>query len=106
MNDNFKDEIQQFTSHVQRLDSKIDALQFSIKEDLKQFATKDDLNWLEEKIDLQCATKEDLFHLEERNDLRYATKDNFSQQKSDLIKWIFTFWISLAIMILGLYLKK
>ena len=133
MNENLKDEIQQFTSSLQRLDSKIDALQFSIREDLKPFAmkedlksfamkddlkqlaTKDDLNRLEDRIDLKfatkediklLATKEDLFRLEERNDLRYATKDNLSQQKFDLIKWIFTFWISLAIMILGLYLKK
>ena len=115
MNENLKDEIQQLTSNVQRIDSKIDALQFSIKEDLKQFATKDDLNRLEERIDLKfatkedlklLATKEDLFRLEERNALRYATKDDLSQHKFDLIKWVFTFWISLAIMILGLYLKK
>lgn len=115
MNENFKDEIQQLASDVQRLDSKIDALQFSIREDLKQLATKDDLKWLEERIDLKFAsnedlklfaTKEDLFRLEERDDLRYAAKDDLSQHKFDLIKWVFTFWIPLAIMILGLYLRK
>ena len=35
-----------------------------------------------------------------------ATKEDFHQTKIDLIKWVFVFWISLMLMIAGLYLKK
>jgi hypothetical protein len=46
------------------------------------------------------ATKEDLLKLESKLDLR------ISETKVDLIKWIFAFWITLALMIIGLYLKN
>ena len=87
--------------------AKDDLRQCATRDDLKQFATKDDLKQFATKDDLkQFATKDDLFGLEERNDLRYASKDNLAQTKYDLIKWMFTFSVSLAVMILGLYLKK
>ncbi len=35
-----------------------------------------------------------------------ATKDDLNQTKIDLIKWVFAFWITLMIMIAGLYLKS
>ena len=35
-----------------------------------------------------------------------ATKDDLHQTKIELIKWVFAFWISLIIMIAGLYIKK
>ena len=35
-----------------------------------------------------------------------ATKEDLSQTKVDLIKWIFGFFTALALMIVGLYLKK
>lgn len=52
------------------------------------------------------ATKADLSEMERRNDLRYATKDNLAQTKLDLVKWMFTFWASLVVILLGLYFKK
>ena len=36
----------------------------------------------------------------------FATKEDLHQTKIDLIKWVFAFWISLTLMIAGLYLKK
>ena len=35
-----------------------------------------------------------------------ATKEDLNQTKVDLIKWVFAFWITLMIMIAGLYIKK
>ncbi len=35
-----------------------------------------------------------------------ATKEDLQQTKVDLIKWVFAFWITLMIMIAGLYIKK
>jgi ribosomal protein L7/L12 len=35
-----------------------------------------------------------------------ATKEDLANTKVDLIKWIFAFWVALALMIIGLYLKK
>lgn len=42
------------------------------------------------------ATKDDIAKLESK----------ISETKVDLIKWVFTFFAALAIMIIGLYLKK
>jgi hypothetical protein len=46
------------------------------------------------------ATKEDLLKL--KSDL----ESKISDTKVDLIKWIFAFWMTLALMVIGLYLKK
>lgn len=35
-----------------------------------------------------------------------ATKDDLNQTKVDIIKWVFAFFITLALMIAGLYLKN
>lgn len=48
------------------------------------------------------ATKKDIADLKE-NMLRLDLK--ISEPKVDLIKWVFAFWMTLAPMILGLYLK-
>jgi len=37
---------------------------------------------------------------------RLATKEDLANTKVDLIKWIFAFWVTLALMIIGIYLKK
>lgn len=42
------------------------------------------------------ATKEDLALL----------KQDLANTKVDLIKWVFAMWVTLALMIVGLYLKK
>jgi hypothetical protein len=128
MNEDFKNEFQLVLSGLQRLDGKIDAKEdlkqfatkedvsrcatkedlnrFATKEDLNRFATKEDLLRLEDKIDQKFATKADLMAMEERNTLRYATKEDLSQVKFDLVRWTFAFWVTLTLMILGLYLTK
>ena len=35
-----------------------------------------------------------------------ATKEDLANTKNDLIKWVFAFFVTLALMIIGLYLKK
>lgn len=35
-----------------------------------------------------------------------ATKEDLSQVKVDIIKWVFAFFVTLALMIAGLYLKQ
>jgi hypothetical protein len=35
-----------------------------------------------------------------------ATKEDLHQTKIELIKWVFAFWITLILMIAGLYIKK
>jgi hypothetical protein len=37
---------------------------------------------------------------------KLATKEDLANAKVDLIKWIFAFWMTLALMVIGLYLKK
>jgi len=73
-------------------------LKFATKDDLKLLATKDDLK--------PFATKNDLLALERRDALRYATKEDLSQVKFDLVRWTFAFWVTLTLMIPGLYLTK
>ena len=34
-----------------------------------------------------------------------ATKEDLQQIKIDLIKWVFAFWVTLMLMIAGLYIK-
>jgi hypothetical protein len=35
-----------------------------------------------------------------------ATKEDLHQTKVDLIKWVFAFWVTLMLMIAGLYIRK
>ena len=37
---------------------------------------------------------------------RLATKQDLANAKVDLIKWIFALWVTLALIIAGLYLRK
>jgi hypothetical protein len=46
------------------------------------------------------ASKEDILKLENKIEAKIA------ETKFDLIKWVFAFFASLAVMIVGLYLKK
>ena len=36
----------------------------------------------------------------------FATKEDLANAKVDLIKWMFAFWITTTLMIIGLYLKN
>lgn len=42
------------------------------------------------------ATKEDIA----------ATKEDITKAKIEMIKWMFAFWVTLVLMIIGIYLKK
>ena len=46
------------------------------------------------------ATKEDIANL------RAELKTDIATSKNDMIKWVFTFFMGLALMIIGLYFKK
>lgn len=35
-----------------------------------------------------------------------ATKQDIAESKVDIIKWVFAFFVTLALMIVGLYIKK
>jgi hypothetical protein len=115
MNSNISS-LQAYTKEeIKLLDSRITLLQASMKEDMDQLdskidslrsETKTDLFRLEEKIEQKFASKADLLAMEQRQSFHYATKDNLAQTKMDLIKWMFTFWASIVLMLLGLYLKK
>jgi len=45
-------------------------------------------------------TREDLAREVSRLDLR------ISESKVDLIKWMFAFWVTLVLMLIGIYIKK
>ncbi len=49
------------------------------------------------------ATKEDV-HVLKQDILKVETK--IAESKSDLVKWMFSFFFALALMILGLYFRK
>ena len=46
------------------------------------------------------ATEDDIAHL------RTELKTDIANSKNDMIKWFFTFFMALALMIIGLYFKK
>ena len=74
---------------------------FATKEDLRNFATKEDLRTFATKEDLRnFATKEDLANV--RGELR----TEIANVKSDVIRWMFAFFVTMLLAILGLYLKK
>ena len=58
----------------------------------KNFATKTDLN--------SFATKEDFANV--RGDLR----TEIAEVKSDVLRWMFAFFVTMLLAILGLYFKK
>ena len=59
---------------------------------MRSFATKEDLR--------NFATKEDLANV--RGELR----TEIANVKSDVIRWMFAFFVTMLLAILGLYLKK
>jgi hypothetical protein len=63
---------------------------FATKEDLKSFATKEDLAILRGEF------KADKGELEVK----------IAEVKSDVIRWMFAFFVTMLLAILGLYLKK
>ena len=65
---------------------------FATKDDLTRFATKDDLT--------RFASKEDLASVKGELEVR------ISDVKSDVIRWMFAFFVTMLIAILGLYFKK
>ena len=75
-------------------ESLVDFVDFKIKENnesnLKTLATKEDIHSL----------KEDILRIEPRLD------NKISETKTDMVKWLFSFFFALALMILGLYFRK
>ena len=73
-------------------------------------------NFLTSKLGKETAENLTTFITEKINDevesrtQRLATKEDLARDlantKVDLIKWIFALWVTLALMIIGLYLKK
>ena len=48
----------------------------------------------------------DIENLRHEMNKSFASKEDLAHTKVDLIKWVFAFFVTLALMILGLYLKK
>ena len=87
------------------------------KDKAKEYVTK-----LEEVVDGKVGDKTDIFEkivTKDIDNLRqelykvFATKDDIakldvklSETKVDLIKWVFAFFATLALLVAGLYLKK
>jgi hypothetical protein len=81
--------------------TKADLNSFATKADLLSFATKADLNIFATKEDLRnFSTKEDLANV--RGDLR----TEIAEVKSDVLRWLFAFFVTMLLAILGLYFKK
>lgn len=60
------------------------------------------IEYLEKKADRKFVEKKDVLAKEDISALRSEMKE----QKSDILKWVFAFFMTLALMIAGLYLKK
>lgn len=74
---------------------------FATKDDLRNFATKDDLKNFVTKDDFKSfATKLGLANM--RGELRTEV----ANVKSDVIRWVFAFFVTVLLAVLGLYLKK
>jgi hypothetical protein len=73
------------------------------KEDLAKFAlvTKEDI------AKLALVTKEDIAKLALTTKGDLAKLDNkINETKIDIIKWIFAFWVTVILLIIGLYFKS
>jgi hypothetical protein len=68
-------------------------------ENLTNFIEQKIIDEVENKSQL-LSTREDLTREVSRLDLRIG------ETKVDLVKWMFAFWVTLALMIIGLYLKN
>lgn len=62
-----------------------------------------DISSLREHMDAKFAAIDGKFDNISTN---YATKKDLAEQKTDIIRWVFAFFVTLALMILGLYIKK
>ncbi len=90
--------------------TKEDLRNFATKEDLRNFATKEDLRNFATKEDLRnFATKEDLRNFSTKEDLANVRGDlrtEIAEVKSDVVRWLFAFFVTMLLAILGLYFKK
>jgi hypothetical protein len=83
---------------------------FATKDDLRNFATKDDLRNFATKDDLRnFATKDDFKSFATKLELanmRGELRTEIANVKSDVIRWVFAFFVTMLLAILGLYFKK
>jgi len=71
--------------------------------------SKNDRNELIEVMTRSFATKEDLRNFATKEDLaivRGELRTEMANVKSDVIRWMFAFFVTMLLAILGLYLKK
>jgi hypothetical protein len=71
--------------------------------------SKNDRNELIEVMMRNFATKEDLRNFATKEDLanvRGELRTDIANVKSDVIRWMFAFFVTMLLAILGLYLKK
>ena len=71
--------------------------------------SKNDRNELIEVMMRSFATKEDLRNFATKEDLanvRGVLRTEIANVKSDVIRWMFAFFVTMLLAILGLYLKK
>ena len=71
--------------------------------------SKNDRNELIEVMMRSFATKEDLRNFATKEDLanvRGELRTEIANVKSDVIRWMFAFFVTMLLAILGLYLKK
>ncbi len=67
---------------------------------LKHFKNEADATAFVKKIEMVVDNKFDA----KKDTL--ATQQDIAESKVDIIKWVFAFFVTLALMILGLYIKK
>ena len=66
-----------------------------LKEKLGEQPAKALTEFIEQKIEKEVAHKKETL----------ASKEDLYKVKIDLIKWVFAFWVTLMLLILGLYFK-
>lgn len=72
-----------------------------MENNLKLLATKEDLFKVEQKLDQKIEIKFSELKADIAN-----IKAEVGHIKFDLLKWVITLWVTNALMILGLYLRK
>jgi hypothetical protein len=71
--------------------------------------SKNDRNELMEAFRRGFATKEDLRNFATKEDLANVLGDlrtEIAQVKSDILRWMFAFFVTMLLAVLGLYFKK
>lgn len=83
------------------------ALELKVYELFKKRFSEDEattvIEYFEEKADRKFVEKKDV--LATKEDIS-TLRSEMKEQKSDILKWVFAFFMTLALMIAGLYLKK